>query len=159
MKRLTKLVGLLLSVVVLNLLTVAVFLSALPVTVTVAGTNGEPCVLGDVNGNGSASVADALYLLNWLFADGEEPVACASGPASTCCWPPRPEDIVNIKQAFSLILLVAIIVFGSFLVGCSDVEAHRVPAGITTISLARAQSVATMRAPRTTIPASVSLTI
>jgi membrane fusion protein (multidrug efflux system) len=33
-----------------------------------------------------------------------------------------PEDVVNIKQAFSLFLIVALFVFGSFLFGCSGAD-------------------------------------
>jgi hypothetical protein len=34
---------------------------------------------GDSNGDGEIDIADASYLLNWLFLGGAEPVPCASG--------------------------------------------------------------------------------
>ena len=35
------------------------------------------CVATDMNGDGSVSVADAVYFLNFLFTDGPNPEACA----------------------------------------------------------------------------------
>ncbi len=49
-----------------------------------AGTGGHGAGVaaipnGDVNGSGVRDISDAVYLLNWLFSGGPEPVACAGG--------------------------------------------------------------------------------
>ena len=43
-----------------------------------AGTP-PPCVDGDIDGDGSLNVTDAIYLPTHLFNSGPPPVACASG--------------------------------------------------------------------------------
>ena len=42
------------------------------------GAPGKPCGNGDVNGDGNIDIADAIYLLSYLFGGGAAPVACAS---------------------------------------------------------------------------------
>ena len=64
------------------------------VHVSVAGPQNDGC--GDVDGSGSVQLADAVYLLNYLFVNGPD-LACAQPMDPQCpCWPPRPEDIVNL---------------------------------------------------------------
>lgn len=57
--------------------------SGLPVVVEAdcPGDPGRPCGNGDVNGDGKLNVADAVYLLNYLFLDGPAPaqIACSGG--------------------------------------------------------------------------------
>ena len=73
-----KVLGLFSILAALNVATVCVFLSAIPVR---AGLQqpGPPCLQGDINGDGNRTLADALKLLNFLFSEGEDPVACAEG--------------------------------------------------------------------------------
>ncbi len=72
---------------------------------------------GDVNCDGRISITDAVSLLHFLFRGGEPPCALAQEDPgdsaaivkalgsleqtlSSCCrrqWPPRPEDIVNLR--------------------------------------------------------------
>jgi hypothetical protein len=40
-------------------------------------TKGAPCGNGDVNGNGTLEIGDAIYLLTYLFANGPEPLSLA----------------------------------------------------------------------------------
>ncbi len=53
------------------------FWSSLPITAQ--GIDGEPVATcnGDVNGDKSRDLTDAIYMLNWLFSGGPEPVALA----------------------------------------------------------------------------------
>ena len=78
MRRMFKCLGLLAVIVAVNVATVVVFLSAIPAR---AGLQqpAPPCLQGDINGDGNRTLADALKLLNFLFQEGEEPVACAEG--------------------------------------------------------------------------------
>ena len=46
------------------------------------GSKGTPCANGDVNGDGGLDIADAIYLLSHLFADGPEPVPIECPPSS-----------------------------------------------------------------------------
>ena len=41
------------------------------------GTPPPDIVNGDVNGSGQIDIADASFLLNFLFLGGRDPVACA----------------------------------------------------------------------------------
>ena len=45
-----------------------------------AQVGGMLASAGDANGDGDVNVADAVYTLNYLFAGGQEPVACAHPP-------------------------------------------------------------------------------
>ena len=61
---------------------VSVFLNGalLFVTADCPGPKGQPCGNGDVNADGTLNLADAVYLLQHLFADGPAPVALADSP-------------------------------------------------------------------------------
>lgn len=78
MRRMLKVLGLFSILAALNVATVCVFLSAIPAR---AGLQqpAPACLQGDINGDGNRTLADALKLLNFLFQEGEEPVACAEG--------------------------------------------------------------------------------
>ena len=42
---------------------------------------GQPATQnGDVNGDTFRDIGDAVYILNWLFSDGDAPVALADSP-------------------------------------------------------------------------------
>lgn len=67
---------------------VTVFALALNVTllgglahqlVAVAGGNPAAVQNGDTNGDGSRDIGDAIYLLQWLFSGGSEPVSATCG--------------------------------------------------------------------------------
>ena len=92
MKALLRITGLVGAVFFFNIVVAVFLLSALPVSS--AGPT-ERCVAGDANGDGTLSILDPLYLLEHLFQDGDPPVACAGDNQVECCWPPRPENIVN----------------------------------------------------------------
>lgn len=47
--------------------------------------DNPPCCNGDVNGSGKIDIADAIYLLTYLFAQGPAPEAIE---CNTCCPPP-----------------------------------------------------------------------
>ena len=65
--------------------------------VSIAGPQ-DSC--GDVNGDGSIDISDPIALLSFIFEG--QPLACAQPPDPPCpCWPPRPEDIVNLSGAVS----------------------------------------------------------
>src|ERR1041384_7874027 len=66
-----------------------------------AGAGGDPAGNGDVNGDGRINIADAIYLVNFLFRSGPGPVAIAQTAAPT--WPPRPADIVNLDSGGALL--------------------------------------------------------
>jgi hypothetical protein len=51
------------------------------------GPAGTPCGNGDVNGSGDTDIADAVYLLSYLFASGVAPVAIE---CDSCCPPVCP---------------------------------------------------------------------
>lgn len=54
---------------------------------------------GDCNGDSVRDISDIVYLAQWLFDGGPEPVAIAQGPAAPSSWPPAPEMIVNLDSA------------------------------------------------------------
>ncbi len=49
---------------------------------------GSPSGNGDVNGSGKIDIADAIYLLGYLFANGPEPEVIESAACDSCCPPP-----------------------------------------------------------------------
>ena len=111
MKRMLKTLGLLSALAVLNIATVCVFLSAIPARAGLTEP-GPPCLQGDINGDGSRTLADALKLLNFLFQEGPEPVACAEGEKVDVAaemekalgrFLPRPENIVNLSESLFLL--------------------------------------------------------
>ncbi len=53
---------------------------------TAASANGGSCSTGDVNGDGTVDISDAIYLLSYLFASGPDPAPF--DPA--CCQPVLP---------------------------------------------------------------------
>ncbi len=55
------------------------------------GPAGQVCGNGDVNASGDIDIADAIYVLSYLFASGPAPVACADGGALT----PEQEEILS----------------------------------------------------------------
>lgn len=70
MRRMFKVLVLFSVLAVLNVATVCVFLSAIPVRAGL--TEPEVCLQGDINGDGSRSLADALKLLNFLFQEAAD---------------------------------------------------------------------------------------
>lgn len=54
---------------------------------------------GDCNGDSVRDISDIVYLAQWLFDGGPEPVAIAQGPVAPSSWPPAPEMIVNLDSA------------------------------------------------------------
>lgn len=79
MKTILKYTSLMLVMIVVNIATVLVVIDTLPLTQ--AGTT--TCIDGDHNGDGQLDIADPIVLLNYLFSDGEVPVACAHGATPT----------------------------------------------------------------------------
>ncbi|MBN1419929.1 MAG: DUF1566 domain-containing protein [Planctomycetes bacterium] len=57
-----------------------------------AAPRGEPsCDLpGDINGDASLNIGDAVYMLNFLFSDGPPPVPCWPAPDCPPCVVPSP---------------------------------------------------------------------
>ncbi len=53
---------------------------------------------GDVNGSGKIDVADAIYLLSYLFAQGPAPEAIESAPCDSCCPPCPPSSLPATGQ-------------------------------------------------------------
>jgi len=51
--------------------------------------DSPPCCNGDCNGDGTVNIADAIFLLSYLFARGPEPAQTACGPNAECCPPSR----------------------------------------------------------------------
>ena len=56
------------------------------------GAGPTPSGNGDVNGSGDIDIADASYLLNWLFLGGPAPVAIAQNGGSLT---PEQEEILS----------------------------------------------------------------
>ncbi len=46
-----------------------------------------PCCNGDVNADGSLNLADAVYILQYLFLHGPKPAAVKCAPCHSCCPP------------------------------------------------------------------------
>src|SRR5512143_1689894 len=46
---------------------------------------GKACGNGDVNGDGAINVADAVYILGYLFAKGSAPEPFEFPPCNSCC--------------------------------------------------------------------------
>src|SRR5262249_17388407 len=91
-KKKTVLLGFGIGVLVLALVGVPV-----PRIRHVSGQAGELVANGDVNGDGTINITDAIYLLRYMFQDGPQPVACAAG-APDPVWPPRIGQIVNLQS-------------------------------------------------------------
>jgi len=71
----------------------------------VSGETGGPVARsnGDVNGDDKINIADAIFLLSYLFQDGQAPVACAAN-VPDAIWPPRIGQIVNVQAEAPLSL-------------------------------------------------------
>ncbi len=95
MKRILKLAGITAIVFVIN---VAMLVGVVGLVAVNAGPG--PSGNGDINGDGSINVADAVALLAYLFEGGPEPAAIASSTCSAETWPPRPE-LMFYKEDFS----------------------------------------------------------
>lgn len=78
MKKVLQLVVVCSAILVLNLVTLLVLagLTGVPIGVAVG-----PDTCGDVNGDGDVQLADAVYLLNYLFQGGPD-LACAQSASS-----------------------------------------------------------------------------
>jgi hypothetical protein len=81
-----------------------------PATAQGGGAGAPPVANGDVNGDAARDISDAVYLLNWLFTGGPEPVACA-------------QEQGDLEQR---VALLESIVLGSCL-GLPDGNGDRVP--------------------------------
>lgn len=53
-----------------------------------AALAGSPSGNGDVNGSGRIDIADAVYILSYLFAQGPAPEAIECAACDSCCPPP-----------------------------------------------------------------------
>ncbi len=61
-------------------LVLSIFVLALSLSVRVGAGQSPASQNGDVNGDGTIDVSDAVYTLLFLFRNGEPPVACADSP-------------------------------------------------------------------------------
>ncbi|MBN1419923.1 MAG: DUF1566 domain-containing protein [Planctomycetes bacterium] len=59
------------------------------------GPAGEPCGNGDVNADGRLNIADPVYLLDYLFGEGNAPAAGAGG---SCALPATGQTVMWHKQ-------------------------------------------------------------
>ena len=73
MKWLLKVSAFVVLVTVINLVTILALVNPAR---SMAGQD-PPCVPGDVNGDEVVDMGDPIYLLNFLYTNGPEPVACA----------------------------------------------------------------------------------
>ena len=60
-----------------------------------------PCCNGDVNGDSRLNIADALYLLSYLFKGGPEPIALAQSEACLTA-----EECLQLKQILQYVSVV-----------------------------------------------------
>ena len=81
MSKFIRIAGLFVAMVTLNVATVLITLES--VGFGQAGTTAPECVPGDVNADGVVTVSDPIYLLDYIFLMGPEPVACAEEPILT----------------------------------------------------------------------------
>ncbi len=101
MRRLLKLSGFVALITTINLVTILVLVGP---KITGAGPGcpvgpgPEATCNGDVNGDGSLDITDAIYLLGYLFGQGEAPVAIA-GPAPGLPPPSYDSGWVLVPQA------------------------------------------------------------
>ena len=79
MLRLAKIAALVSLVVLANAVTTLLFVQG---RVPVSAQVGGPCVDGDVNGDSSLDLSDAIYTLQHLFEGGPAPIACAQTSTS-----------------------------------------------------------------------------
>jgi hypothetical protein len=65
----------------------------------VVSAQDTPSGNGDVNGSGGIDIADAVYLLSYLFANGADPVAIECPACDSCCPPGPPPSLPATGQA------------------------------------------------------------
>ena len=58
-------------------------------------SGGLDCVSGDVNSDDALNIADAIYVLTYLFNGGPEPVACAGNPTEVVVTGIADVNVVN----------------------------------------------------------------
>ncbi len=58
-------------------------------------SGGLDCVSGDVNNDDALNIADAIYVLTYLFNGGPEPVACAGNPTEVVVTNTPDVNVVN----------------------------------------------------------------
>ncbi len=61
-----------------------------------------PCRRGDADGNGSSSISDAVYIINYIFVDGPAPISACGGDGDG-------NGYVNISDAVWLIRYIFLI--------------------------------------------------
>ena len=86
MRRMLKLSGLVILVTTVNVITMLALVG--PTATTAGGPVAREN--GDVNGDSSIDIGDAIYLLTFLFGKGPEPVAIAGGGLT-----PEQEEILS----------------------------------------------------------------
>jgi len=69
-------------------LNVALLMLLVPQMGQHAALAGPPSGNGDVNGSGGIDIADAIYILGYLFAQGPAPEAIECAACDSCCPPP-----------------------------------------------------------------------
>jgi hypothetical protein len=60
--------------------------------------SGTDCVSGDVNSDDALNIADAIYVLTYLFNGGPEPVACAGNPTEVVVTNTPDVNVTNIPE-------------------------------------------------------------
>ena len=102
MIRRAKLSGFVVLITVVNLIMI---LAVVGPARSTAGQN-PPCIPGDVNGDFTVDLSDPLYLLNFLFTQGSDPVACPGSievivtntpDVNVVRMRPHPGDVVNLN--------------------------------------------------------------
>lgn len=56
------------------------------------------CVAGDINNDAAVNIADAIYVLSYLFTSGPEPVACAGNPTEVVVTGSADVNVINIPD-------------------------------------------------------------
>jgi hypothetical protein len=69
-----------------------------PAVADCPGLPGAPCGTGDANASGTIDIADAIYLLTYLFAKGPVPEAIVSPACDSCCPPAPPSGLPATGQ-------------------------------------------------------------
>lgn len=55
----------------------------------------DDCVAGDINNDAAVNIADAIYVLSYLFTSGPEPVACAGNPTEVVVTGSADVNVIN----------------------------------------------------------------
>lgn len=58
----------------------------------------DDCVAGDINNDAAVNIADAIYVLSYLFTSGPEPVACAGNPTEVVVTGSADVNVINIPD-------------------------------------------------------------